>query len=73
MKDKILEHNMVIYIKKGITGYFYFEKIIFEKIIFEKIIDEFNFFYYKLFWLLQKICHGLLLSTIINNHYYYQL
>jgi len=25
MKDEFLEHNMVIYIQKGITGDFYFE------------------------------------------------
>jgi len=25
MKDEFLEHNMIIYIKKGITEYFYFE------------------------------------------------
>jgi len=28
MKDEFLEHNMVIYIQKGITGYFYSEKLL---------------------------------------------
>jgi len=67
MKDEFLEHNMVIFIQKGITIDFYSKYI----------IDEFKFCYYKLFWLLKIISqdppHGLLLSIIINNHYYYQL
>jgi len=57
MKDEFLEHNMIIYIRKIITGDFYSEKI----------IDEFKFFYYKLFWLFQNYW-----SRSVTG-YYYQL